>query len=205
MLRRSGRHSIEHESGTTTTKKISHHKRGASQTEIKSHGSKKIKKLQATPTKSQYFHSDEDNEAADGDQHSIEGTTTDDDSGGSDFANESISAASDIASVSDDESDASDDKVTPRKRKVESKPSPGTVRSANSEVWRSGVKTGLGPGREVIIKKPKARPTGKVPYQDDTIHPNTLLFLEELKHNNNREWLKSKCSWKSKDRALRLP
>jgi uncharacterized protein (TIGR02453 family) len=42
----------------------------------------------------------------------------------------------------------------------------------------------------VIIKKPKARPAGKIPYTDETIHPNTLLFLQDLKANNNREWLK---------------
>lgn len=43
-----------------------------------------------------------------------------------------------------------------------------------------------------MIKKPKARPAGKTPYASDTIHPNTFLFLHELKGNNNREWLKSR-------------
>ena len=56
---------------------------------------------------------------------------------------------------------------------------------------RSGVKAGLGPGSEVIIKKPKARGAGKTPYSDDTIHPNTFLFLKDLKQNNDRQWLKS--------------
>lgn len=50
----------------------------------------------------------------------------------------------------------------------------------------------IGPGTQVIIKKPKARPAGKTPYAEDTIHPNTLLFLSELKDNNRREWLKRK-------------
>ncbi|KAF2773684.1 hypothetical protein EJ03DRAFT_245772, partial [Teratosphaeria nubilosa] len=54
----------------------------------------------------------------------------------------------------------------------------------------SGGKTGLGPGTQLIIKKPKPRPTGSTPYLDDTIHPNTLLFLTDLKANNRREWLK---------------
>lgn len=53
-------------------------------------------------------------------------------------------------------------------------------------------KLGLGPGKQVIIKKPKARPAGSTPYTDETIHPNTLLFLADLKVNNNREWLKCK-------------
>lgn len=58
------------------------------------------------------------------------------------------------------------------------------------ELWRPGVKTGLAPGEALFIKLPKARETGKMPYKDDTVHPNTLLFLEELKENNDREWLK---------------
>ena len=58
------------------------------------------------------------------------------------------------------------------------------------ELWREGVKTGLGPGKEVFFKKPKARDAGDVPYQDRTLHPNTMLFLQDLTKNNDREWLK---------------
>lgn len=58
------------------------------------------------------------------------------------------------------------------------------------ELWREGVKTGLGPGKEVFIKKPKARDPGGIDYVDDTIHPNTMLFLADLKENNERQWLK---------------
>lgn len=60
----------------------------------------------------------------------------------------------------------------------------------DKELWREGVKTGLGPGKEVFIKKPKARDAGDVPYQDHTVHPNTMLFLEDLEKNNERAWLK---------------
>lgn len=60
------------------------------------------------------------------------------------------------------------------------------------ELWREGVRAGLGPGKEVFIEKPKPRDQGDVPYQDDRIHPNTLLFLRDLKENNDREWLKRK-------------
>ncbi|KAL1970338.1 hypothetical protein VTN77DRAFT_5498 [Rasamsonia byssochlamydoides] len=59
------------------------------------------------------------------------------------------------------------------------------------ELWREGVRTGLGPGKEVFIKKPKARDPGDIPYQDHTIHPNTMLFLKDLKENNERQWLKA--------------
>jgi len=58
------------------------------------------------------------------------------------------------------------------------------------ELWREGVKTGLGPGTEVFIKKPKARDAGGIDYVDNTIHPNTMLFLADLKENNERQWLK---------------
>ena len=58
------------------------------------------------------------------------------------------------------------------------------------ELWREGVKTGLGPGKEVFIKKPKARDPGDIPYRDDTLHPNTMLFLKDLAKNNERQWLK---------------
>lgn len=64
------------------------------------------------------------------------------------------------------------------------------VSLTNKELWREGVKTGLGPGKEVFIKKPKARDAGDVPYQDHTMHPNTMLFLKDLAKNNEREWLK---------------
>lgn len=67
------------------------------------------------------------------------------------------------------------------------KPAPST----KSELWRPGVTTGLEAGTQVVIKKPKARDAGKTPYTDDTIHPNTLLFLGDLAANNDRGWLKS--------------
>jgi hypothetical protein len=60
------------------------------------------------------------------------------------------------------------------------------------ELWREGVRTGLGPGKEVFILKPKARDPGNVPYQDEVLHPNTKLFLQDLAKNNDREWLKGK-------------
>lgn len=61
------------------------------------------------------------------------------------------------------------------------------------ELWRPGVKSDLAPGEEVFIKLPKAREAGSTPYKDDTIHPNTMDFLEDLRQNNDREWLKGGC------------
>ncbi|ROW03066.1 hypothetical protein VMCG_05747 [Cytospora schulzeri] len=45
--------------------------------------------------------------------------------------------------------------------------------------------------RVTIIPLIKMRDTGGVDYEDDRLHKNTLLFLKDLKANNNRDWLKS--------------
>jgi uncharacterized protein (TIGR02453 family) len=83
----------------------------------------------------------------------------------------------------------------PRKRKAVRKSGGGTTTTSGKatkgkELWRPGVKLDSAPGEEVFIKLPKARLPGKTPYKDDQIHPNTLLFLADLKKNNDREWLK---------------
>jgi hypothetical protein len=46
------------------------------------------------------------------------------------------------------------------------------------------------PPKTTIIPLPKAREAGDTPYQDDRIHENTMLFLKDLKANNNREWMR---------------
>ena len=56
------------------------------------------------------------------------------------------------------------------------------------ELWKPGMK--LEPGTQLIIKKPKARDAGDTSYTESTIHPNTMLFLKEIKANNDRQWLK---------------
>ncbi|KAK3945666.1 hypothetical protein QBC46DRAFT_302875 [Diplogelasinospora grovesii] len=47
------------------------------------------------------------------------------------------------------------------------------------------------PPKVTFIPLPKLRGTGGVEYSDDTLHPNTLAFLADLKANNVRSWLKS--------------
>ncbi|KAG9610867.1 hypothetical protein KCU84_g24892, partial [Aureobasidium melanogenum] len=100
---------------------------------------------------------------------------------------------------SEDDSDISEalseDEQRPQKRRApgsskatESAPTPG---EKGKELWRQGVSTGLAPGTQIIIKKPKPRTPGNTPYSDTTIHPNTMLFLKDLKANNDREWLKT--------------
>ncbi|KAL3460658.1 hypothetical protein BJX64DRAFT_180356 [Aspergillus heterothallicus] len=81
---------------------------------------------------------------------------------------------------------------TRRRAKTESPVASETpTTSSKKDLWREGVKTGLGPGKEVFIEKPKARDPGDTPYKDETLHPNTLLFLRDLAQNNERQWLKA--------------
>lgn len=112
---------------------------------------------------------------------------------GSNF-DEDNEASSPAESEDDDDEYNSDDAPKSHKNsKPRSNARPTTaIRTKGSDLWRTGVKTGLGPGTQVVIKKPQARPAGKTPYSDETIHANTILFLQDLKANNDREWLKSK-------------
>ncbi|KAL1845239.1 hypothetical protein VTK73DRAFT_825 [Phialemonium thermophilum] len=47
------------------------------------------------------------------------------------------------------------------------------------------------PPKVTFIPLPQLRDAGGVEYEDDRLHPNTFLFLKDLKANNTRPWLKS--------------
>jgi hypothetical protein len=51
-------------------------------------------------------------------------------------------------------------------------------------------KKGKGGKWEMVIELPREKDPGDVEYRDESVHPNTLEFLRELKRNNRREWLK---------------
>lgn len=70
-------------------------------------------------------------------------------------------------------------------------PSSNKKKKVQQEIWKANAK--LAPGTRVIIKRPKAREAGDTPYTDDTIHPNTMLFLEDLAAHNDRQWLKGRA------------
>ncbi|KAF2149602.1 hypothetical protein K461DRAFT_231011 [Myriangium duriaei CBS 260.36] len=130
----------------------------------------------ATPKKSPHFPKQKLSDATG--LTSEESTGDPDDEDESTFGSEAATSPS-----SPDEMDASDSEDDFASSSDDRKPK-------REELWRQGVSTGMAPGTEVVIKKPKARPAGKTPYADDRIHPNTLLFLGDLKMNNDREWLK---------------
>jgi hypothetical protein len=138
----------------------------------------------------------------------FEGSGSDDpeDSGDSGSAYEGVEVSADDSNNSNSELDATESEEEEKpKQKRHSRPASKKTQNHESdseneeavpkpgkgqELWREGVKTGLGPGKEVFIKKPKARDPGGIDYVDDTIHPNTMLFLADLKENNERQWLK---------------
>ena len=141
-----------------------------------------------TPKKSQYF----------GHQTDESDPETEVDEEGSGYEGEETDAVSSTPvseEAEGDEDDYSEEEASSRRPTGRKKDGNASGASKGQELWRPGVKTGLGPGKQVLIKIPKARESGKTPYKDDTIHPNTMLFLRDLAGNNDREWLKSEPSY----------
>ncbi|KAK1825164.1 hypothetical protein LTR12_000453 [Friedmanniomyces endolithicus] len=166
---------------STGTRSGAAHKRVASTTAIPRSEAKRPKTKKATPTKSQHFQADEDAEDEEGKPSSG------DDDVDSAFDDDGNASSSDAGPADDDFNSGSEDE--PKQRK---KPAPRkTAQTPGGASAYEGQETSLEPGTQLIIRKPKARPAGKTPYSDSTIHPNTLLFLKDLAANNNREWLKS--------------
>lgn len=141
------------------------------------------------PTKSHYFKPNKNN---DDDEHedlveSPDHTTGTEDSDSPQDTN--YGDVSDHESTGSPDEDDYSDEQPKRKRKGTSlgatlkKPA---ERKIGHELWRAGTAINAPPGTRVIIKKPKARSAGNTPYSDGSIHPNTLLFLKDLKANNDR-------------------
>ncbi|OQV07714.1 hypothetical protein CLAIMM_12109 isoform 2 [Cladophialophora immunda] len=200
------------------------HKRQLSQvTPLASPGSRTSKRLKesaekgqsrgkATPTKSKYFQ--EPDSEDDDDLDTMEDEDEDEESGYEDHdASGTDQPSTEEPDTEDDDDDDDDDsdEQTKRKRKPVSKNRSGIVGGVQAvanavlekgkELWRPGVKTGLGPGKQVFIEKPKPRGDGGIKYVAEKIHPNTMAFLKDLKANNDREWLKMhevdyRVSWK---------
>ncbi|KAF1991583.1 hypothetical protein K402DRAFT_128393 [Aulographum hederae CBS 113979] len=134
-----------------------------------------------TPAKSSYFSAeDEDEEKSDAESEALEESGYEDED-------------EDASKTSETESEAfpsgSDDEPPKRKgRSLKAKPAVPSKSFTSMEAQDPDVTTE--PSGRVIIKKPKPREAGSTPYKDETIHPNTVLFLKDLAANNNRPWLK---------------
>lgn len=158
----------------------------------KSTPTRQSKRAKTTPKKSSYFEGSDDDDGDEAkDQNDSESAFEEAGDDSEVFA--PLSDDSDGNGEDDVESD--EEEFEPKKRSSAAKKKASTVLASRpapkKELWREGTKTEYEPGTQVVIKKPKARDAGKTPYSNDTIHPNTMLFLKDLKANNNREWLKS--------------
>jgi hypothetical protein len=167
----------------TPTTKINK-KRARSQRKSPSPSTLRKNPVKRTAKKSQYFddlesHASDASDAADDD--------TSNDAQDAPPASSKVQSGTVATEDSDAGLEAEDGRPGPKKR---GRWGTGTKTTKGQELWREGVRTGLGPGKEVFIKKPKARDPGGIPYQDEIIHPNTILFLQDLKGNNERQWLK---------------
>ncbi|MCJ1252077.1 hypothetical protein MMC30_009315 [Trapelia coarctata] len=169
-------------------------KRAADSTSVTPRQSKRIRTSatpttnQTTPKKSQYFESASEPSLAD--------SEAEDEASGYEDEDQSVSAVSSPPESEEEQDEASDitsEDDRPRKRKAGRKSNATATDvkvTKGKELWRPDVKADVAPGQEIVIKLPKARQPGKTPYKDDTIHPNTMLFLKDLQQNNDREWLK---------------
>lgn len=150
----------------------------------------------STPKKSQFFNPESETSEPESVIENEASGYEDEDESASLVSSPPESEAEDEAD--EDEYDSAEDR--PRKRNQGRKATNGagtpSKPTKGQELWRPGVKTGLAPGEAIFIKLPKAREAGKTPYEDDTIHPNTMEFLGDLKENNDREWLKGELALK---------
>jgi len=150
--------------------------------------SKRAKPESAAPKKSVYFEQSETEPEAESAVEAEESGYEDEDASAVEPEEDE---EEDEAEAEEGEEDESEEE-TPKRRKPKSTPKGIVIKAGKgAELWREGVKSDLKPGQEIFIKLPQARPAGKIPYTDDTIHPNTLLFLGDLKANNQRSWLKT--------------
>ena len=146
-----------------------------------------------TPKKSQYFEAASDSSESPFDEDLDAESGYEESASGHPSAVESASAEDHFSESSFDEHPKRK-ASKPRRTASTGKSSRliATTLANGKELWREGVKAGLGPGKQVFIEKPKPRGDGGIKYRDDRIHPNTLAFLADLKENNDREWFKSK-------------
>ena len=179
---------------------ISKHKRAASGEVSRYFQPKRPKNQPSSRTKRLSAENQKDEEEFDKDPEDLEDSPSSNDELSSEYDEDGkkspVSESEDEDENDDEDGDETDEDPKPRKKSGAKNPT-STLPTSNTkgnEVWRPGVKTGLGPGKQVIIKKPKARDAGKIPYKDETIHPNTFLFLKDLAANNDRDWLKCKST-----------
>ncbi|KAJ5791017.1 Conserved hypothetical protein CHP02453 [Penicillium psychrosexuale] len=189
MPRRSSRPDLASPEAPTASKRRASARLSAAEPgvkRVKSNVDLSLSQAKSTTRKSKYF------EREDPDEPELESDVSAEESSGSVYEEAEEEAPAEDAEpdqLSDTDEDAKK-KLSARGKQRQSTSS-GSDPMKGKELWREGVRAGLEPGQEVIIAKPKARDAGNTPYQDETLHPNTRLFLIDLASNNDRQWLKA--------------
>lgn len=205
MARRSSRPGPAETQAPSAPKRRASARLSASQGEVKRvKSSSALGGVKTTSKKSKYFEPESSEELSNEDGESDSGSAYEEQGFDSPTPESELDADEedpDSALESEEETQPAKARAKPKgsaKAKAATKQSPGAESDhaalKGKELWREGVRTGLGPGKEVFFAKPKARETGDTPYQDETLHPNTKLFLEDLAQNNDRQWLKGMFS-----------
>lgn len=158
---------------------------------VKSNASLSVTPVKSTSKKSKYFEPESAEESEDSDSLSDKSGGDESDSAYEDDKASDVSSEHDSVPEELSESEEESKKSRSKGKRARSIATDEELLKGK-ELWREGVRTGLGPGKEVFIPKPKARDPGNVPYRDETLHPNTKLFLQDLAQNNDREWLKGR-------------
>ena len=151
---------------------------------VKSNTDLSLRQARSTTSKSKYFEAEDSEPDSESDESA---------GGSSESAYEEPKDESSSADEAEPEepSDSEEDTKKPSGRGRQPAGTGNRGKATKSkELWREGVKVDLEPGQEVVIAKPKARDAGETPYTDETLHPNTRLFLIDLAENNDRQWLK---------------
>lgn len=193
MTRRSS--TLHHASSSASTRKRTSTR--AVTVAIPSRASKRLKSTTAvstTPKTISHNHAGLKGESKDESQDSYSHNELDHDQDESAYESEKASLASSASDVDgNDEDEMYDDVNFKRRRRKSQQGKAGVARVAAKGKAQLIPTSGIiaGPGKQVIVRVPKPRQAGDTPYEDHTIHPNTLLFLKDLAKNNRREWLKS--------------
>ncbi|TKA65667.1 hypothetical protein B0A49_04984, partial [Cryomyces minteri] len=198
MVRRSSRQSLRLKSTKTTPASPTARKRTLSKTAnfVQQDGSSKglnlVKKSKTTPNKSQHSPSESQDDQSEPSSASGSEAAIEDEASGYEDEDTSAVPSPSKSETDDDPEYSSEEQVKPKRsaKPKDRKAAALPKTTKDSDLWRTGVKSGMGPGTQVIFKRPKARPAGSTPYTADTVHPNTMLFLKDLRANNDREWLK---------------
>lgn len=150
----------------------------------------------ATPKKSKYF------EAPDSDDEDVDEPTSDDDaeaSGYEDEEDDDVEAeASSAEGASEDDFDSEEDAKPARGKGKKKAGATSTFIGKSSQLWREGVKAGLGPGKQVFIAKPKPRGDGGVKYLPERIHPNSSKCKRLPKAMDQKHGQAAARSWSSR-------